>query len=47
MQHNRGAECGVQDAEAYVLVEAKKGCPLLPVKVMPKRATETSSAQPR
>jgi N-acetylglucosamine malate deacetylase 1 len=47
MQHNRGAECGVQDAEAYMLVEAKKGCPLLPVKFLPKRATGTSSAQLR
>lgn len=27
----RGAECGVAHAEAFSLVEAKEGCPLLPV----------------
>ena len=27
----RGAECGVERAEAFSLVEAKEGCPLLPV----------------
>jgi LmbE family N-acetylglucosaminyl deacetylase len=31
MHRRRGAECGVQFAEAYLLVEAKEGCPLLPV----------------
>ena len=31
MQQRRGAECGVEFAEAYKLVEAKEGCPLLPV----------------
>jgi N-acetylglucosamine malate deacetylase 1 len=31
MHHRRGAECGVAFAEAYSLVEAKEGCPLLPV----------------
>ena len=28
----RGAECGVAVAEAFILVEAKPGCPLLPVR---------------
>jgi LmbE family N-acetylglucosaminyl deacetylase len=32
MHRRRGAECGLLDAEAYKLVEAKEGCPLLPVK---------------
>lgn len=36
MHQRRGAECGVEYAEAYKLVEAKEGCPLLPV---PFRAT--------
>jgi hypothetical protein len=31
MHRRRGAECGVEFAEAYSLVEAKEGCPLLPV----------------
>ena len=31
MHRRRGAECGVEYAEAYKLVEAKAGCPLLPV----------------
>ena len=31
MHRRRGAECGVEFAEAYSLVEAKDGCPLLPV----------------
>jgi LmbE family N-acetylglucosaminyl deacetylase len=31
MHRRRGAECGVKFAEAYSLVEAKEGCPLLPV----------------
>jgi LmbE family N-acetylglucosaminyl deacetylase len=31
MHRKRGAECGVEYAEAYKLVEAKEGCPLLPV----------------
>lgn len=37
MHTNRGAECGVQYAEAYSLVEAKPGRPLLPVPFLPKR----------
>jgi N-acetylglucosamine malate deacetylase 1 len=31
MHRRRGAECGTEFAEAYSLVEAKPGCPLLPV----------------
>jgi N-acetylglucosamine malate deacetylase 1 len=31
MHRRRGLECGVEFAEAYKLVEAKEGCPLLPV----------------
>jgi N-acetylglucosamine malate deacetylase 1 len=31
MHRRRGAECGVESAEAYKLLEAKKDCPLLPV----------------
>jgi LmbE family N-acetylglucosaminyl deacetylase len=31
MHRRRGAECGVEYAEAFRLVEAKRGCPLLPV----------------
>ena len=30
MQRQRGKECGVRHAEAYLLVEAKPDCPLLP-----------------
>jgi len=37
MHRRRGAECGVAYAEAYFLVEAKKGCPLLPVKFLPAK----------
>ena len=33
----RGKECGVPYAEAFFLVEAKPGCPLLPVPVRPDR----------
>jgi LmbE family N-acetylglucosaminyl deacetylase len=38
MHRRRGAECGVEFAEAYKLVEAKEGCPLLPVKFLGKVA---------
>jgi N-acetylglucosamine malate deacetylase 1 len=31
MHRKQGAECGVEYAEAYKLVESKAGCPLLPV----------------
>jgi LmbE family N-acetylglucosaminyl deacetylase len=34
MHKRRGAECGAQYAEAYDLVEPKKGCPLLPVRFL-------------
>jgi LmbE family N-acetylglucosaminyl deacetylase len=37
MHRNRGRECGVQRAEAYFLLEAKKGCPLLPVGFVVKK----------
>jgi LmbE family N-acetylglucosaminyl deacetylase len=36
MHRCRGAECGVEYAEAYSLVEAKEGCPLLPVTFLPR-----------
>jgi hypothetical protein len=39
MQRRRGTECGAEYAEAYKLVEAKDGCPLLPVSFRPKRGT--------
>lgn len=38
MHRRRGAECGVTFAEAYFLVEAKPGCPLLPVEFLRKQA---------
>jgi len=38
MHRARGAECGVEFAEAYSLVEAKEGCPLLPVPFLPRLA---------
>jgi N-acetylglucosamine malate deacetylase 1 len=34
LHRHRGAECGVMYAEAYFLVEAKPGCPLLPVPLL-------------
>jgi LmbE family N-acetylglucosaminyl deacetylase len=37
MHRARGRECGVAYAEAYSLVEAKPGAPLLPVAWLPKR----------
>jgi len=37
MHRDRGRECGVEYAEAYVLVQAKPGCPLLPVQFLSKR----------
>jgi LmbE family N-acetylglucosaminyl deacetylase len=37
MHRDRGAECGVEYAEAYLLVEPKPGCALLPVQFLPKR----------
>jgi LmbE family N-acetylglucosaminyl deacetylase len=47
MQRERGAECGVHDAEAYFLVEAKPGSPLLPVKLLTKTGMATSAALAR
>jgi LmbE family N-acetylglucosaminyl deacetylase len=38
MHRRRGAECGVQFAEAYSLVEAKDGCALLPVPFLRNQA---------
>jgi N-acetylglucosamine malate deacetylase 1 len=35
MHRRRGAECGTEFAEAYSLVEAKQGCPLLPASFRP------------
>jgi LmbE family N-acetylglucosaminyl deacetylase len=37
MHRDRGRECGVQYAEAYLLVEAKPNCPLLPLQFLSKR----------
>jgi len=37
MHRARGAECGVGAAEAYSLVEAKEGCPLLPVPFLSRK----------
>jgi LmbE family N-acetylglucosaminyl deacetylase len=37
MHHRRGAECGVALAEAFYLVEAKPGRPLLPVTFLPRK----------
>jgi LmbE family N-acetylglucosaminyl deacetylase len=34
MHQRRGAECGAKRAEAFFLVEAKPGCPLLPVPLL-------------
>jgi LmbE family N-acetylglucosaminyl deacetylase len=38
MHRRRGAECGAEFAEAYSLVEAKDGCPKLPVTFLAKAA---------
>jgi hypothetical protein len=37
MLRRRGAECGVAHAEAFVLVEPKEGCALLPVPFLRRR----------
>jgi LmbE family N-acetylglucosaminyl deacetylase len=37
MHRQRGAECGAEYAEAYTLVEAKEGCPLLPVTFLARK----------
>ena len=39
MHRRRGAQCGVEFAEAYKLVEAKEGCPLLPVSFLPRKGS--------
>jgi LmbE family N-acetylglucosaminyl deacetylase len=44
MHRRRGAECGVEFAEAYRLVEAKEGCPLLSVPFIHKKGHEPMSA---
>jgi N-acetylglucosamine malate deacetylase 1 len=36
MHQKRGAECGVPYAEAFFLVEAKPGCPTLPLPIIAK-----------
>ena len=36
MHAKRGKQCGVPYAEAFRLVEAKPGCPLLPVPLVKK-----------
>ena len=41
MHRRRGAECGVEHAEAYKLVEAKEGRPLLPVKFLARAEPST------
>jgi LmbE family N-acetylglucosaminyl deacetylase len=38
MHRRRGAESGTEFAEAYSLVEAKPGCPLLPVRLLDKKS---------
>ena len=40
MHRRRGAECGVEFAEAYSLVEAKPGCPLMPVEFRASRKSD-------
>ena len=37
MHRRRGAECGVDHAEAYKLVEAKAGCSRLPVDFLQRK----------
>jgi len=37
MHRRRGAQCGVKYAEAYKLVEAKEGCPLLPISFLTRK----------
>jgi LmbE family N-acetylglucosaminyl deacetylase len=44
MHRRRGAECGVEAAETYKLVEAKPGCPSLPVTFLGKKPGSTSPA---
>jgi N-acetylglucosamine malate deacetylase 1 len=46
MHRERGAECGVTSAEAYTLVEAKQGCPLLPVSFRARIAGQRAPSRP-
>ncbi|HEU5118111.1 MAG TPA: PIG-L family deacetylase, partial [Isosphaeraceae bacterium] len=43
MHRRRGKECGVEFAEAYSLVEAKEGCPLLPVTFQERMGRDSAS----
>jgi LmbE family N-acetylglucosaminyl deacetylase len=43
MHRRRGAECGVEYAEAFTLVEAKEGCPLLPVTFLRRKNPSTTN----
>ena len=48
MHLDRGAECGRRYAEALFLVEAKPGCPLLPLELLPpvaQRGSTTAEAK--
>ena len=47
MHRRRGAECGVAFAEAYCLVEAKEGCPLLPVRFLGRIGVERAAGSGR
>ena len=40
MHRRRGAQCGVEYAEALKLVEAKEGCPLLPISFLTRKGQE-------
>jgi LmbE family N-acetylglucosaminyl deacetylase len=42
MHRRRGAQCGVEYAEAYKLVEAKANCPLLPVSFLASKDRKAS-----
>ena len=44
MHAQRGRQCGVEHAEAFLLVEAKPGCPLLPLSVL-KEPQKSEAAQ--
>src|SRR5262249_22607911 len=47
MHRRRGAECGAAFAEAYSLIEAKPGCPLLPVRFLGKEGVERAAGSGR
>jgi LmbE family N-acetylglucosaminyl deacetylase len=42
MHKRRGKECGVDYAEAYKLVEAKEGCPTLPLSFLSRKNSDRS-----